>query len=77
MISNNVFDFDSMLKLIINTYNWILKLEAPVRDKTTIESKNRVLNSEPKNIIPLFLKEIHICINNIHEDLENFIKQTK
>ena len=75
MISNDVFDFNSMFNLIINTYNWILKLEAPIRDQSTIDSKNRVLNSEPKNIIPTFLKEIHICINTIEEDLENFLNQ--
>jgi len=75
MILNDVFDFNSMLNLINNTYDWILKLEAPVRDQSTIESKNKVLNSEPKNIIPMFLKEVHICINNIQEDLENYIKK--
>jgi len=77
MISNNVFDFNSMHGLITNTYSWLLKLEAPFRDESTIESKNRVLNSDLKNIIPTFLKEIHICINNIEEDLEKFIKETR
>lgn len=74
MISNDVFDQISMLKLVNNTYGWIQKLQAPVRDSETNESKNRVLNSEPTKMISTFLKEIHVCIDNIEIDLFEFYK---
>lgn len=74
MITNDVFDQISMLKLVNNTYGWIQKLQAPARDSETDESKNRVLNSDPKNMISTFLKEIHVCIDNIEKDLFEFYK---
>ena len=74
MITNDVFDQISMLKLVNNTYGWIQKLQAPARDSETDESKNRVLNSDPKNMISTFLKEIHVCIDNIEKDLLEFYK---
>ena len=69
MIENDVFNQESMLKLINNTFEWILKLEAPIRDKETIEAKNRVLNSEPTKIISTYLKEVHNCIEQIEKDI--------
>ena len=75
MISNDVFDQMSMLKLVNNTYGWIQKLQAPARDSETNESKNRVLNSEPTKMISTFLKEIHVCIDNIEKDLIEFYKK--
>ena len=75
MISNDVFDQMSMLKLVNNTYGWIQKLQAPARDSETNESKNRVLNSEPPKMISTFLKEIHVCIDNIEKDLIEFYKK--
>jgi hypothetical protein len=74
MISNDVFDQDSMLKLINNTFSWIQKLQAPARDEETNNAKNRVLSSEPSKIISTFLKEIHICIDNIETDIDSFYK---
>ena len=69
MIENDVFNYDSMLKLINNTFNWIIKLEAPIRDGDTIQSKNRVINSEPTKIISTYLKEVHNCIEIIEKDI--------
>ena len=69
MIENDVFNQESMLKLINNTFDWILKLEAPIRDKDTIEAKNRVLCSEPTKIISTYLKEVHTCIEQIENDI--------
>ena len=74
MIENDVFNHDSMLKLINNTFSWILKLEAPSRDDDTIEAKNRVLNSEPRKIISTYLKEVHNCIEQIEKDILPFKK---
>ena len=74
MISNDVFDQDSMLKLVNNTFGWIYKLQAPVRDQETDDAKKRVLSSEPSKMISTFLKEIHICIDNIETDIKEFYK---
>lgn len=74
MISNDVFDQVSMLKLVNNTFGWIHKLQAPARDQETENSKNRVLSSEPSKMISTFLKEIHICIDNIETDIKEFYK---
>ena len=65
MIENDVFNFESMLKLINNTFSWILKLQAPIRDTSTIEAKSKVLNADPKKIISVYLKEVHNCIEQI------------
>ena len=69
MIENDVFNYDSMVKLINNTFNWILELQAPIRDNDTVQAKNRVLNSEPTKIISTYLKEAHTCIELIEKDI--------
>jgi len=74
LITNDVFDFNSMLSLIENTFYWIKTLQAPVRDKSTEDSKNKILKSEPQKMISTFLKEVHVCLDNLDEDMENFIK---
>lgn len=74
MIENDVFNQESMIKLINNTFEWILKLEAPIRDSDTIKAKDRVLNSAPKKIISTYLKEVHYCIQQIEEDILPFKK---
>lgn len=77
MIENNVFDINSLISLVNNTFDWVLKLEAPVRNSTTREALTRVLNSKPEKMISTFLREIHICLNQIDEDTEiyNYITQ--
>lgn len=74
MIENDVFNQESMIKLVNNTFDWILKLEAPVRDTNTIEAKNRVFSSDPEKIISTYLKEVHICIEQIEKDIIEFQK---
>jgi len=74
MISNDVFYKESMINLIDNTFGWIEKLQAPVRDESTKEAKMRVLTSEPNRIVSSFLKEVHYCINFIEDDMVNFFK---
>ena len=69
MIENDVFNQESMLKLINNTFDWILKLEAPIRDEETMKAKERVLISEPTKIISTYLKEVHTCIEQIELDI--------
>ena len=74
MITNDVFDQNSFLLLVNNTFGWIEKLQAPFRDEFTRESKNRVLSSDPKNFISTFLKEIHDCLDNIDYDIEKYFE---
>ena len=69
MIENDVFNQESMVKLINNTFFWILELEAPIRDEETLEAKKRVLTSEPTKIISTYLKEVHTCIEQIELDI--------
>jgi hypothetical protein len=69
MIENKVFHYESVLKLINNSFYWILQLQAPVRDEYTNKAKQKILESDPKNIISTFLKELHICIDYIYEDI--------
>lgn len=77
MIENDVFDFNSMLNLINVMFYWLEKLQAPVRDEYSKEAKLRILSSDPTKIISFFLKEVHICIDNIEKDLITFIEQNK
>jgi len=72
MIENDVFNQESMIKLINNTFQWILDLQAPIRDSNTIAAKNRVLNAESTKIISTYLKEVHNCIGQIEDDILAF-----
>lgn len=77
MIENDVFNNDSLIKLINTAFYWVKFLGAPIRDKDVDESKNRVLTSEPVKIVSTFIREINMCIDNIDQDIINFIKETK
>ena len=65
MIENNVFDINSLVSLVSNTFQWVLKLEAPVRNSSTKEARTRVLNSKPEKMISTFIREIHVCLDQI------------
>ena len=76
MCSNDVFDYISMGKLINNTFDWIKKLQAPIRDEFLEESKNRVLQTtDAAKIISTFLKEIHICLDIYEKDMIEFFSK--
>lgn len=72
MIFNDVFDLNSMLSLVTNTFDWVLKLEAPIRNSSTKEARTRVLNSSPEKIVSSFIQEVHICMNQIDKDTETY-----
>lgn len=72
MIENKVFNYDSIVKMVNNSFYWILQLQAPIRDEYTNKAKEKVLNSEPNKIISTFLKELHICIDYIYDDINSF-----
>jgi len=77
MITNDAFDNNSLFKLITNTFSWISKLQAPIRDKETEEAKKRILNADPSKMVSTFIKEVNVCINNIDEDIYNYIALQK
>ncbi len=72
MIENKVFHYESVLNLINNSFYWIFQLQAPVRDEYTNKAKQKILESEPTKIISTFLKELHICIDYIYEDIISY-----
>jgi hypothetical protein len=74
MIKNNVFNNTDMIQLVSNSYFWINKLQAPIRDTETNESKNKVLQSDHSKIVSVFIIEVNKCIDNIIEDLQNIKK---
>lgn len=73
MIENDIFNQESMLKLINNTFHWIKYLQAPVRDSETEKCKNIVLNTEPSKIVSVFIYQTHLCLNNLDDDFKNFV----
>ncbi len=75
MIRNDAFNTGDMIDLVNNTYYWINALQAPVRDEDTNESKKRVLNSDCSIIVSSFIIEVNKCIDNIDEDLCQFINK--
>jgi T-complex protein 11 len=77
MITNDVFDGESLHKLVNNSFNWVMKLQAPVRDTETQEAMKRVLSSEPAKSISSFLKEIHTCIDTLEVDMNNYFEIKK
>lgn len=74
MIENDVFNVDSLFKLINTTFYWIETLQAPARDQSTKEAKNRVLNAPQEKMVSTFIKEVNLCIDLLDEDFLNFIK---
>jgi len=72
MLTNNVFNSDDMAKLVENTYSWIKRLHAPFRDKYLTESKKKVLETDYKEIIGVFVIEVNNHIDNIYLDMSTF-----
>lgn len=75
MISNDVFDDVSMMKLINNTFYWIEQLQAPIRDEFSRKAKEIVLSSEPNKIVSSFLKEVYKCLEYLDEDIYNYFEK--
>jgi len=77
MITNDVFDKQSMIALINGSFNMVLRLEAPERDKATLESRQRVFESEPEKIVSTFIREINQCLDLIDVDFINLFAEKK
>ena len=77
MISNKAFDPKDLYNLICYTFDTCKKLGSPARDKETDLKKQEIIelaNSDKgtfATVVPLFIKNINYCIDNIYEDLRN------
>lgn len=76
MIENDVFNMESLEKLVNTTFYWIEKLQAPQRDSETKEAKQRVFCSQKEKIVSTFIKEVNKCIDTLDKDLVNYINMT-
>lgn len=74
MIENDVFNTDSLFKLINTTFYWIETLQSPARDQSTKDAKNRVLNAPQEKMVSTFIKEVNQCIDLLDEDFVYFIE---
>jgi hypothetical protein len=70
MIKNDAFNSNDMIQLVNNSFFWVNKLQAPIRDTETNDSKNKVLQSDHSKIVCVFIIEVNKCIDNIIEDLK-------
>jgi hypothetical protein len=70
MIKNDAFNINDMIQLVNNSFFWVNKLQAPIRDTETNNSKNKVLQSDHSKIVSVFIIEVNKCIDNIIEDLK-------
>jgi len=76
MIENDVFNMESLEKLVNTTFYWVEKLQAPQRDSETREAKQRVFSTQKDKMVSTFIKEVNKCIDTLDKDLNNFIKTT-
>jgi hypothetical protein len=74
MIRADVFNMDSMVKLVSNTFYWIKEVGAPERDESIDQAKEKVLTSSPEKMISTFLREVHQCLDVYHADMNNYIR---
>jgi hypothetical protein len=78
MIENDVFDGNSLIKVIDTTYYWIEQLQAPIRDESTRESKNKVLSiTDPYKVIPCFIVECNTCLDLFDIDMYKHLTNNK
>lgn len=76
-IENNVFDMDSLLRLVNTTYYWIKMLQAPIRDESTEQSKNSILTAKPEKMVSTYIREVNKCLDYLDEDLIKFLEMSK
>ena len=72
LIVNKVFDKVSMDSLIEITFKWLLRLQAPYRDKMVNNEKLRLLQIKDHTIVSEFCLTVNKAIDDIIEDLQNF-----
>lgn len=79
MIENKAFGAVELYNLIEHVFELCKKLGSPARDNEVDKSKFQVLGLMKNNgtfaqIVPLFIKNVNECIDNIYKDL-NVVKE--
>lgn len=72
MIRNDVFDQVSLFNLVNNTFNNIKSLQAPERDTDLEKAKERVFNAPNDKKVSTFIKETHILLDTLDDDMKSF-----
>lgn len=74
LLRNNVFDGNSLTGLVNTTFRWIHDLQMPMRDTTTNEAKQRVLQSGTTmvEVVPVYIQEVHKCLDVLEQDFKEF-----
>jgi hypothetical protein len=75
MIENKAFGAVELYNLIEHVFELCKKLGSPARDNEVDKSKFQVLGLMKNNgtfaqIVPLFIKNVNECIDNIYKDLQ-------
>ena len=73
MIENDVFNMESLEKLVNTTFYWVESLQAPQRDSETREAKQRVFSASKEKMVSTFIKEVNKCIDTLDKDLIKYI----
>ena len=79
MLQHGAFDVNSFMGLVNFSFDICLRLGAPVRDKITVGKKDEILSAVDKTqdfteIIPLYIRNIHSCIDQIYDDIQDMPK---
>jgi hypothetical protein len=79
MLQHNAFDIGSFMGLVEFSFDICMKLGSPIRDKMTVEKKYEVINAtrtteDFTEIVPLYIKNIHKCIDQIYDDIRDLPK---
>ena len=79
MLQHNAFDINSFLGLVNFSFDVCLKLGAPIRDKLTVGKKDEIhtaieTTQDFTEIVPLYIKNIHSCIDQIYDDIRDLPK---
>lgn len=74
LLTHRQFDWNSMGGLINTTYKWIHDLQMPLRDTSTEESKQRLVNSTGTmaDAVANYIKEVHTTLDLMDKDMKNF-----
>ena len=73
-LRNNAFDGQSLANLIQVTFTWIHNLQMPIRDTSSNEAKERVMQAGTTmaEVVPMYIKEVHSVINIMEQDMKEF-----
>ena len=73
-LRNNAFDGQSLANLIQMTFTWIHNLQMPIRDTSSNEAKERVMQAGTTmaEVVPMYIKEVHSVINIMEQDMKEF-----